>query len=81
MSAIPTDKQLKNCLLSGWMHLGDGFFGKDDWIGWFEGGKFEKVYAPPSQGLTNAAKSASEQHRLNDLGPIGATVLPGQIVP
>ena len=75
MNHEPSDTQLQRCLLMGWTHIGDGFFAKDDYIGWFEQRNFRKVYAPGKQQTLLPANSASHQARLNDPGS-GSTFVP-----
>lgn len=74
MSTEPTETQLTNCLLMGWMHAGDGFFTKGDYIGWFEQRNFIKVYAPDRKHHLQAEKPHTEQSGLNDLGQGGVSI-------
>lgn len=53
MSHEPSQTQIDRCLLMGWIHIGDGFFAKDDYIGWFEQRNFIKAYAPGKQHTLN----------------------------
>jgi len=39
----PTDVQRERASLMGWSYLGDGLFGRGDFIGWFEGRFFVKA--------------------------------------
>jgi len=38
----PTPEQLERCKAVGWEYLGDGFFVKNEVMGWYEGRNFVK---------------------------------------
>ncbi len=43
----PTDRQITNCLLTGWIHVGDGLFEQSTTgdIGYFTASGFQKEYS------------------------------------
>lgn len=81
MNGEPSDAQLKNCLVMGWAHLGDGLFAKDDYLGWFEQRTFVKVYAPGKRTQSDSQNPHIERSGLNDRGHACASTSPDRGAP